>query len=66
MYEDLRDVSDIPEYRRWLAYASPEKGYPPGKEPKEYKEKYLPGGKIPDTLEDVSDDPIARRELAYA
>ena len=26
----------------------------------------MPGGKIPDTLEDVSDDPIARRELAYA
>ena len=54
MYEDLEDVSDIPQFQRELAYASPATGYPPGKEPKEYEMKYL--GKIPDSLVDVSDD----------
>ena len=62
--ESLLDVSDIPEYRRQLAYAKPATGYPPGKEPPERPMKYL--GKIPDTLLDVSDDPAAREELAYA
>ena len=64
MYEDLEDVSDIPSYRRELAYAQPATDYPPGKEPREYEFKCC--DLVPPTMKDVSDDPDYRRELAYA